>query len=166
MSRPRNDALDAPEEDLPMSSTTITPIERAVHVTNIWLKELMEELHRDDRQRAYHALGAVLHALRDRLTVVETANLGAQLPLLIRGLFYEGWNPSGKPIKARKKADFLAHIAAACRGHSEVSPEEAARAVFTVLERHVSAGEIKDVKHVLPSGIRSLWPGAFEAEFE
>jgi uncharacterized protein (DUF2267 family) len=141
-----------------MSLTAISRIERAVHLTNIWLKELMEELDWDDRERTYHAFGVVLHALRDRLTVAEAADLGAQLPLLIRGLFYEGWNPSGKPIKQRKKEDFLAHIAAAFPGHAEVFPEEVAWAVFKVLERRVSAGEIQDIKHVLPAEIRSLWP--------
>jgi len=141
-----------------MSLTAIGPIERAVHTTNTWLKELMEELGWEDRQRTYHALGAVLHALRDRLTVAETADLGAQLPMLIRGLYYEGWVPSGKPVKERGREDFLAHIAAAFRDQAEVYPEGIASAVFTVLRRHVSAGEIEDVKHVLPAQIRSLWP--------
>lgn len=141
-----------------MSLTAIGPIERAAHTTNTWLKELMAELGWEDRQRAYHALGAVLHALRDRLTVDEAADLGAQLPLLVRGLYYEGWSPSGKPIKERKKEDFLAHIAAALRGHAAIFPEGVAWAVFKVLQRHVSAGEIGDIKHVLPTQIRSLWP--------
>jgi uncharacterized protein (DUF2267 family) len=35
-----------------------------------------------------------------------------------------------------------------------------ARAVFTVLARRVTEGEIEDVKHVLPAEIRSLWPAA------
>jgi uncharacterized protein (DUF2267 family) len=126
--------------------------------TNTWIKELTVELGWDDRQRAYHALGAVLHALRDRLTVVEAADLGAQLPLLIRGLYYEGWNPNGKPIKERRREDFLAHIAAAFRSDAATFPESIAWAVFKVLERHVSAGELRDVRHVLPAPIRSLWP--------
>jgi uncharacterized protein (DUF2267 family) len=141
-----------------MSLTAIGPIERAVHTTNVWLKELMEELGWEDREHAYHALGAVLHALRDRLTVVEAADLGAQLPMLIRGLYYEGWNPSGKPVKERSREEFLAHIAAAFPSDAEMYPEGIAWAVFTVLRRHVSAGEIGDVKHVLPVQIRSLWP--------
>jgi len=118
----------------------------------------MEELGWEDRERAYHALGAVLHALRDRLTVAEAADLGAQLPLLIRGLYYEGWNPTGKPVKEHRKEDFLAHIAAALRGHPEVFPEGVAWAVFKLLQGHVSAGEIGDVKHILPVQIRALWP--------
>ena len=141
-----------------MSLTAIAPIERAVHTTNVWLKELMEELGWEDRHHAYHALGAVLHALRDRLTVVEAADLGAQLPMLIRGLYYERWSPNGKPVKERKKEDFLGHIAAAFPGRADIYPENLAWAVFKVLQRHVSAGEIGDVKHVLPAPIRSLWP--------
>ena len=141
-----------------MSLTTISPIERTIHSTNAWLKELSSELGWTDREQTYHALGAVLHALRDRLTVAEAADLASQLPTLIRGLYYEGWNPNGKPVRERRKEDFLAHIAAACQGHTEVFPEAIAWAVFKMLENHVSAGEIKDVKHVLPAAIRSLWP--------
>ncbi len=141
-----------------MSITAIAPIESTIRTTNTWLEELAEELGWEDRQRVYHAFGAVLHALRDRLTVAETADLGAQLPLLLRGLFYEGWNPHGKPVKERKKEDFLIHIAAAFRGHSEIFPEAIAWAVFKVLQRHVSAGEIGDIQHVLPAQIRALWP--------
>ena len=77
--------------------------------------------------------------------------------MLIRGLYYEGWNPEGKPDKVRRREDFLAHIATALRGHAEIFPEATAWAVFKLLERHVSAGEIGDVKHVLPAPIRSLW---------
>jgi uncharacterized protein (DUF2267 family) len=68
-----------------MSTHAIAPIEHAVRTTSSWITELAEDLGWEDRWRAYKALGAVLHALRDRLTVAETADLGAQLPLLIRG---------------------------------------------------------------------------------
>jgi uncharacterized protein (DUF2267 family) len=141
-----------------MSVTAIAPIERTVHTTNTWLKELLEELGWEDRQRAYHALAVVLQALRDRLTVAEAADLGAQLPLLIRGLYYEGWTPNGKPVKEHTKEEFLRHVATALGGPESIYPEGVAWAVFKVLQRHVSAGEIADIKHVLPAPIRSLWP--------
>ena len=137
---------------------SVAAIDSTIQITNTWLKELLEELGWEDRQRAYHALALVLHALRDRLTVAEAVDLGAQLPMLIRGLYYEGWSPKGKPVKEHKREDFLEHIAAAYRGHPEVFPEEVAWAVFKVLERHVSKGEINDVKHVLPAQIRALFP--------
>jgi uncharacterized protein (DUF2267 family) len=141
-----------------MSLSTIGRIEKAVHTTNILLKELTEELGWDDRQRAYHALGAVLHALRDRLTVAEAADLGAQFPMLIGGLYYEGWNPNGKPVKERNREQFPAHISAAFPGQVETYSENIAWAVFKVLRRHVSEGEIADIKHALPGQMRSIWP--------
>ena len=113
-----------------------------------------------DRQQAYHVLRAILHALRDRLTVAEAVDLGAQLPMLVRGLYYEGWSPNGKPVKERKREEFLAHIAAAFRDEPGVYPEGVAWAVFKVLRRHVSAGEIGDVKHDPPRRDPRLWPGS------
>jgi uncharacterized protein (DUF2267 family) len=108
--------------------------------------------------RAYHALRAVLHALRDRLTVEQAAALAAQLPMLVRGFYYEGWHPHGKPVKERHKEEFLAHIADAFRDDPDVDPEQVTRAVFDVLAKHVTAGEIESVKQGLPAELRSLWP--------
>ncbi len=141
-----------------MSITAIAPIERTVHATNAWLEELREELGLEDAHQAYHALRAVLHALRDRLTVAEAADLGAQLPMLVRGLYYEGWTPNGKPRKERDREAFLDHIAAALRDSPGTYPEGLAWGVFRVLGRHVSAGEIGDIMSILPAQIRALWP--------
>jgi uncharacterized protein (DUF2267 family) len=141
-----------------MSVTAIAPIERTVHTTNSWLEELREESGLEDRQQAYHVLRAVLHALRDRLTVAEAADLGAQLPMLVRGLYYEGWTPAGKPLRERKREEFLGHVAAALRESPGIYPEGVAWGVFRLLERHISAGEIGDVKSILPAEVRALWP--------
>lgn len=142
-----------------MSVTTIPHVEASIHTANAWLKELAGELGWEDRERAYRALRSVLHALRNRLTVDEAADLGAQLPLLIRGLYYEGWDPSSTPVRERNKEVFLGHIAADFRDDPNIYPEGIAWAVFKLLERHVSPGEVKDVLHVLPREIRALWPG-------
>jgi uncharacterized protein (DUF2267 family) len=141
-----------------MSPTTIAPIERTVRTTNSWLDELKEELGLEDRDQAYHVLRAVLHALRDRLTVAETVDLGAQLPMLLRGLYYEGWTPTEKPRMARKREEFLEQIAVTLRKAPEIYPEAVAWGLFKVLEKHVSQGELRDVKAVLSPDIRALWP--------
>jgi uncharacterized protein (DUF2267 family) len=126
-----------------------------LHKTNLWLKEIMAKMGVEDRHLAYIALRSALHALRDRLTVAEATQLGAQLPMLIRGLYYEGWTPAKKPVKWDKAA-FLASVRAGLRGVDDPDPEQVARAVFSILGKHVSAGEMRDVKNVLPRQIRAL----------
>jgi len=141
-----------------MSATGLEVFDKTVHTTNAWLKEIMEATGLD-RRRAYRALAAVLHALRDRLTVDEVAQLGAQLPILVRGLYYDQWHHSaGKPDRLRHKEEFLAAVAAGLDDIGPIDPEDATRAVFAVLEHHIAPGEIEDVKAMLPTHLRDLWP--------
>lgn len=140
-----------------MNDTGISAFDSTVHTTNVWLKDLMDRTGWQDKQHAYHALRVVLHALRDRLSVDQAAALGAQLPMLIRGFYYEGWHPSGKPVKERKKEEFLAHVAMSFRDDADIDAEEITRAVFQVIAQHVTYGEINHVKIALPAEIRSLW---------
>src|SRR6202171_240425 len=133
-----------------MSTTGLEVFDRTIHKTNIWLKDLMEILECGDRHEAYLALRATLHALRDRLTIEEVAQLGAQLPMLIRGFYYEGWDPSGKPVRERHKEQFLARIRQELRDDDTIDPDRIARAVFRLLANRITEGEIEDVEHVLP----------------
>jgi uncharacterized protein (DUF2267 family) len=87
----------------------------------------------------------------------ETAQFGAQLPMLIRGLYYEGWTPTGKPNKVRHKTAFLAPIRDHFRDDWHVEPEEIARVVLKVLAAHMSAGESEEVKQLLPQELKELW---------
>jgi uncharacterized protein (DUF2267 family) len=137
--------------------TGLEAFDTTIHKTNIWLNDIMYELGWDDRHMAYLGLRTTLHALRDRLTVEETAQFAAQLPMLIRGIYYEGWDPTGKPHKARHKEEFLAPVRDHFRNDPRVDAEEVARAVFKVLTRRISEGEIEDVKHLWPKELNALW---------
>jgi uncharacterized protein (DUF2267 family) len=123
----------------------------------MWLKEIAQELS-VDRHGAYQALRAVLHSLRDRLTINEAVDLGDQLPILVRGIYYEAWHPAGKPDKIRSRDEFLIGITTRIAMKKSIDAENVACAVFRTLENHVSPGEIRDVIHILPEEIRTLWP--------
>lgn len=140
-----------------MSATGLKVFDSTIQTTNIWLDDLMRELGWEDRHRAYHALRAVLHTLRNRLPVEETAQFSAQLPLLVRGIFFEGWDPTGKPVKERTKDEFVAHVSEAFALDVDARPEQIVRGVFHVISKHVSAGETEDVQQCLPAGVRELW---------
>jgi uncharacterized protein (DUF2267 family) len=140
-----------------MTTTTgVSAFDQSLNTTIEWLKDLQEEMGLDDEQRAFRILRAVLHALRDRLTIEETADFAAQLPMLLQGVYYHGWTPRGKPEKIRSRDEFLDKVADNLM--REHNPEEATRAVFAVLERRMPGGEIEDVKRILPAPIRELWP--------
>lgn len=140
-----------------MSESTLTVFDSTVQTTNAWLADLMLRMGWNDRHRAYYALRGVLHALRDRLPVDEVAGLSAQLPMLVRGFYYEGWHPAGKPLKERTQADFLNHVGCQLKDHPEINPERVTRAVFQIVAQHVTPGEVESVKQILPPEIRSLW---------
>ncbi len=141
-----------------MSTTGLSVFDTTVQKSNLWLKDLMELLGWDQKQKAYDAMRAVLHALRDRLSVEEVAQLGAQLPMLIRGIYYEGWHPAHKPERMRHQKEFLDRVQQSFKTDDLIDSEAVVRAVFMVLENHISAGEIKGVEAVLSAELRELWP--------
>jgi uncharacterized protein (DUF2267 family) len=141
-----------------MTTTGLDVFDRTVQNSNIWLNELADLLGWQDRHGVYLALRATLHALRDRLTMEEMAHLGAQLPLLLRGMYYDGWDPDAQPLRLRRKDDFLDLIRERFRSTDPIDVEAMARAVFTLLSNRVSRGEIDDVKQMLSDEIQTLWP--------
>lgn len=142
-----------------MSNFIHDVFEASLQKTQLWFADLMSELKWEGKpHKASLALRTALHALRDRLTVEEAVHLGAQLPILIRGLYYEGWKLTGKPVRERHKSEFLDHIAAAFSDDDTVDPEKVMRAVLKVLARHISKGEAENVKHLLPKSLQELWP--------
>lgn len=141
-----------------MASTGLDVFDQTLQQTNIWLNDIGNELHREEAHTAYLALRATLHALRDNLTIDEAADLAAQLPMLIRGIYFDGWNPAIVPVLDRSRTAFLARIDRAMdRAQPDFPAEHAARAVFHTLSSHVSQGEIDEVRNTLTEEIRELW---------
>jgi uncharacterized protein (DUF2267 family) len=139
-------------------STGLDTFDKTVQESNLWLKDVMQRLSTRDRHRAYSTLRAVLHALRDRIGPESAAHLGAQLPMLLRGLFYEGWDPTGKPTKERHEAAFLAHIAKELPRTEPGDVEQGVTAVLDVLSKHVDRTTAVKLAGMFPQELRKFWP--------
>ena len=138
------------------TTTGVRTFDQSLETTREWLQAVQEQMGLDDEQRAFRIMRAVLQTLRDRLTVEEAAKFAAQLPMLLQGVYYHGWTPTGQPLKIRSRQEFLDKVAEGLiRQHD---PEEACRTVFRVLEERMPGGVREDVQSILPEPIRRLWP--------
>ena len=127
-----------------------------VDLTRNWLRELCTELYTQDGRDAWAAFREVGHLLRDHLPDAEVAQLAAQLPLVLRGVWYEGWRPSAG--KRTHDADaFLDALRIRLDRTRPMEPRLALQGVVTLLRRHISRGELEDVLHVLPGAIKPLF---------
>lgn len=141
-----------------MADTGLPEFDTTVQHTNAWLSGIEGAMGHPDRRMAYHALRGVLHALRDRLEPGELFDFSAQVPMLVRGILFDGYRPAGKPEKLDKDA-FLERVAKELQPAGGENPTKAAEAVFQVIADHISPGEVDQVCKVLPKDLRALWPG-------
>lgn len=139
-----------------MSTTGLEVFDKTLQTTHIWLDELMETIG-PDRNLAWHVLGAVLHSLRDRLPTELAAHLGAQLPLLVRGAYYDQYRPGHVPERLHTDDEFLTYVASEPGGTRPVNLREATRSVLQVLTHHVTPEQVAKVRRSLPESIRELW---------
>lgn len=140
-----------------MELKELDPFMPTLQKTDDWMEDLIAELGPDDPRKAQRALRAVLHALRDRMLPGEIADFASELPMLIRGLYYEGWNPGGGTPDRSQEA-FLQDVRDELQVPADPDADHCTHAVFAVLQKRISAGEIADVRDNLPEEIAALWP--------
>ncbi len=145
-------------------TTGLDVFDSTVQESNLWLKDLMTSLKTDDRHRAYRALRATLHAVRDRIGPANAVHLGAQLPMLLRGLYFEGWHMASTPTKERHKRAFLDHVGAEAGDALGAEPEAAVRTVLEVMGERIDPGEMAKLTEMFPTELRDLWPISAQAD--
>lgn len=137
---------------------TVPPaIAHGVQQIQEWLKELRDNADLTDEAEALSVLRNVLHQLRDRLTPEEAIELGAQLPVIVRGVYYDGWRPSRTPEKVRSKQAFLDEVTMKMLPR-RLAPEPIVKDVFALIAHHCDPGEVGDVIGQLPAELKELWP--------
>lgn len=139
--------------------TTGLPVfDTTVQETNRWLARVQAMLPASSRQQAYSATRAVLHALRDRLPMEAVLGLSAQMPMLMRGVFLEGWRPDAGPTASRTPQAFCAAVADRLPADFPRSAEVVTPAVFAMMADRLAPGETDKLQRYLPDSLRALWP--------
>ena len=141
-----------------MSAQGLEVIDETVQQTHTWIKDLAERIGTPDRREAMRLMRAVLSGIRDHLAHDEAAHLSAQLPVLVRGFYWEGWRPSQTPVHPRGKTALLERVGAACARAPDAELEADVVSALRLLNAHVTEGEIRDVRNSLPQDLREVWP--------
>lgn len=140
-----------------MAETDLPVIEASIAKTRLWTRELAQVLGRpDDPQYAFRVLRAFFHTLRDRLPLEEAVHLAAQLPELLRGVWYEGWRPDSTPMTYHDRDTFLSLLADEARLGGETEAGFAVEAVVGVMRSHLSPGELDKIAKALPHDVAHL----------
>ena len=142
-----------------MADQMISAFESSLDKTNLILKDIESAYGwpKERRNQSYAALRTVLHLLRDRLPVNESVEFAQQLPVLVRGIYFDGWNPSDVPIKLNRD-DFLYEVRQGFPYDVQGGPERVAQVVLDTLRRHVTQGEWQDVKDTMPKDLATMLP--------
>ena len=141
----------------------LTVFDSTLQKTYEMIDDVSIEAKLHDREAAFKALRGTLLALRDRLPVDQATHIGAQLPVLLRGFYYEGWKPSAVPNKDRTQEEFLDHIRNFLSDKEpDLNAQHVAQSVFSVLGNYISDGEVEDILKALPEELRDLWPQNLE----
>ncbi|MDX8354953.1 DUF2267 domain-containing protein [Cognatiyoonia sp. IB215182] len=132
--------------------------ERTTHEAHEWVNDLAGRTGWSNEREVLRLLRTVLVNIRDHLPVNEMAQFSAQLPLILRGTFYEGWQPKKTPVRERHAADFIAAVEAQVGEVLDYRGESDIKAVFNVINARISRGEVEDVRACLPQELRDMWP--------
>ncbi|MEY3243621.1 MAG: hypothetical protein RIR11_5060 [Bacteroidota bacterium] len=140
-----------------------------VHEGEQFFREVARETNTPwDSIRAFRLTRAVLHTLRNRLPTATSLHLISQLPMLIKAVYVDGWKITDDYKFIRNVGDFIEAIreeggvSLMSDFVSDTEVIQAVQAVFIVLKKHVSEGEIEDVLATLPKVLRSVITGEDE----
>ncbi|WP_109522663.1 MULTISPECIES: DUF2267 domain-containing protein [Nocardia] len=140
------------------------PFAHAEHTAHAWLRRITDDLATDDRVFAHRVLRAWLHTVRDRLEVDSAAHLSAQLPELLRGMFFEGWVPARVPVPPSSSA-FITEFAV----EAGVNEDEAVGVIWLVSEAMrdlLAPGQLARTCAVFPARLRDLLLGVSTGPFD
>lgn len=139
-------------------SRTIDAFQSTLQASLHWVGEYARSLGRDHPPLAYRCLRAALHVLRDRLPAADAVALSAELPMLLRGAYFEGYDLRRAPDVVSTPDELYLCVARELGGERAAPPDDVMSALFGLLNARVDAEVIEALRSVLPDALRPLWP--------
>jgi uncharacterized protein (DUF2267 family) len=139
--------------------------ERYAAEGNRFVNEVANELQ-TDRAQAARITRAVLHAIRDRLPPGDAIEFAQGLPMVLKGVYFDRYDLSGKPLRIRDKHVFIEFVRRKAGTTMFVdfpgqrSVIQALQAVFYVLKRNMSYGQIHQLRQLLNRELLALMEGS------
>ena len=135
-----------------------------VEEMNYFLNQVARELGTpNDLDHAGRLIVAVLHTLRDRITIDESMHLISQLPMILKGVYVDGWDISREINRTKTLDEFLddvrAHIPRSAPrdlGDNQQAKDNV-RAVLLITRNYISEGEMQHIREQLPEPIAALF---------
>jgi uncharacterized protein (DUF2267 family) len=140
--------------DATLGSRWLLPLTSTLHLTRAWIRDTALAVGTDDPRAAWNALRAVLTTLRDQLPAAEVADAASELPVMVRGAWYDGWTGRAEPARTREA--FVATVEARLGRAAEIDAEAAIGGVVRVLRERISSGELRHMEGVLPRTLKGL----------
>jgi uncharacterized protein (DUF2267 family) len=130
---------------------------------NTFLKEYAKEIGLSDNpESAGRILSAILHGLRSIISVEESLQLLAQLPMFLKAVYVNGWSIKTNKNRVKNVEGFIDLIrsfdgkTSLYDFKSNEIAEDYIYSTFRVLKRYVSSGEMEDIRGELPKRLKRL----------
>jgi uncharacterized protein (DUF2267 family) len=140
-----------------MNKRGLEVLDHTVQLTHEWIDELDKKLGWKDKHRSFRLLRSVLQTLRDCLPLNESADFAAQLPILLRGVYYEQWRPGQTRSHHWTLDSFLQRLHHFFPSDPVEDMADVVSITFDLFSKKISTGEIRDVIACLPREIQQLW---------
>jgi uncharacterized protein (DUF2267 family) len=138
--------------------TAIHELEQGLRDAQGWMNSVALRLNSKNGNLAFATLKATLHAVRDQLDPALVAELGSRLPALVRGMYYDGWDPWARRRHASRRAEFTKRVGSEWARAPRIKAERAAKAALEVIFERLPAALMRPVIERLPEDLHELWP--------
>jgi uncharacterized protein (DUF2267 family) len=139
-----------------MQINDIKAVQKTLAESQEWLQDLMNAYDFEDEEEALVLVRATLKTIRDRITHTEAYHLGTQLPALLRGYYYEAWDPDKTPLNFETSDGFISAVRNFLVGHDNIDLEMAVPEVMKIIFDKLGQGEANHVRQNLPSQVQEF----------